>query len=187
MIKIDYPAPDFFEKSFCEDEIKKISLSDFRGKWVVLFFYPADFTFVCPTELNELSKRYEELRDMNVEVISISTDSPYVHKAWKDSSHMIKNIQFPMLSDPTGKVSRAYDVMVEHEGFSQRATFIIDPDGMVKTIEIHNNDIGRNADELIRKLHAAQHVRNNSDEACPASWNPGKETLKVKPAVAGKA
>src|SRR3989344_652353 len=149
MIKIDEKAPDFEENAFIDNKIKKIKLSDYRGKWVVLFFYPADFTFICPTELGELADKYEELKNMNVEIISVSTDTAFVHKAWHDSSETIKKIKYPMLADPAMRVTKNYETLIEDEGLSLRATFLINPEGIIKAFEFHDNNIGRSSDEII--------------------------------------
>ncbi|MFA5855819.1 MAG: redoxin domain-containing protein [Candidatus Pacearchaeota archaeon] len=177
MIKINEKAPDFKEDAFIDGDIKKISLSNYRGKWVILFFYPADFTFVCPTELGELANRYHEFKDLNAELISISTDTAFVHKAWHDASETIKKIKYPMLADPTHKICNDYGTYIEEEGLSLRASFLIDPDGIVKAFEFHNNSIGRNSDELIRKLESAIFVKEHSGNVCPMNWKPGKPTL----------
>jgi peroxiredoxin (alkyl hydroperoxide reductase subunit C) len=186
MPKINHPAPDFTLDAYHRDQITKVSLSDYRGKWVILFFYPADFTFVCPTELGELADNYQKFQELGAEVLSASTDTVFVHKAWHDTSETIKKIDFPMLADPTGKLSRDYDVMIEEEGLALRGTFIIDPDGILKAYEVNDNSIGRSAEELLRKLQAAQFVREHGGEACPASWKPGKETLKPGLDLVGK-
>ncbi len=186
MINIDKQVPDFEADAYHEEEIKKIRLSDFHGKWVVVFFYPADFTFVCPTELEDLAEHYEELQKLGVEVLSVSTDTVFVHKAWHDSSPAIRKIKFPMLADPTGKISRLFGVYSEEEGIAFRGTFLIDPDGVLKVIEIHNNDIGRNVEELIRKIQAAKFVYENEGVVCPANWEPGKEVLKPSLQLVGK-
>ncbi|MFH1752220.1 MAG: alkyl hydroperoxide reductase subunit C [archaeon] len=186
MIKINDLAPSFSLKSFHKNDFKNVNLSDFKGKWVVLFFYPADFTFVCPTELGELADKYDELKQLGVEVLSVSTDTQFVHKAWHDSSETIKKIRFPMLADPTGKVCRDYGTYIEGEGLSLRGTFIIDPDGIVKAFEVHNNDIGRSAVELIRKIQAAKFVRENKGLVCPVNWQPGEKTLKPEINLVGK-
>jgi NADH-dependent peroxiredoxin subunit C len=186
MVKINDKAPSFVEDAFYQNDIKKINLEDYRGKWVVMFFYPADFTFVCPTELGELADYYGQLQNMGVEVLSVSTDTAFVHKAWHDSSEKIKKINFPMLADPTGRVSKAYGTYISDEGLSLRGTFIIDPDGVVKAKELHDNSIGRSAKELIRKIQAAQFVRNNGGQVCPASWMPGLETLTPGVDLVGK-
>ncbi|RMD45809.1 peroxiredoxin [Candidatus Pacearchaeota archaeon] len=179
-------APDFTAEAYVNDDTKKISLSDYKGKWVVLFFYPADFTFICPTELSELADKYDKIKEVGAEVLSISTDTVFVHKAWHDHSDSIKKIKFPMVADPTGKICKAYGTYIEEEGLSLRGTFIIDPEGVLRALEIHDNSIGRNADELIRKLHAAKFVYEHGSEVCPASWEPGKETLKPGLDLVGK-
>jgi peroxiredoxin (alkyl hydroperoxide reductase subunit C) len=186
MIKINEKAPEFSEDAFIKGEIKKISLQDYKGKWIVLFFYPADFTFVCPTELGELAEKYPKLKDMEVEVISVSTDTAFVHKAWHDNSETIKKIEFPMLADPARRVCRDYGTLIEEEGLSLRATFIIDPEGFVKAFEFHNNDIGRSSEELIRKIEAAKFVKENKGSVCPMNWKPGNKTIKPGTELIGK-
>ncbi|MFC1722749.1 alkyl hydroperoxide reductase subunit C [Nanoarchaeota archaeon] len=183
---INKKAPEFTAESFQGDEIKKVSLGDYEGKWVVLLFYPADFTFICPTELGEFADNYEKLKAMGAEVLSVSTDTAFVHKAWHDTSEMIKKIKYPMVADPTGKICRDYGTYIDEEGLSLRGTFIIDPDGIVKNADVHDNSIGRSAGEVIRKLQAAQFVRENKGKVCPASWTPGKETLKPGLDLVGK-
>ena len=169
-----------------EFKIKNIKLSDYQGKWVVVFFYPADFTFVCPTELEELAHNYEKLKSMNVEILSVSTDTEFVHKAWHDNSPAIKKVAFPMVADPTGKISKMFGVYIKEEGLALRGSFIIDPDGVLKAFEIHDNSIGRSADELVRKIQAAQFVREHGGEVCPANWKPGSKTLKPELDLVGK-
>lgn len=186
MVKINELAPHFSAKSFHNGEFKGINLAEYKGRWVVLFFYPADFTFVCPTELGELADNYEELKNLNVEVLSISTDTEFVHKAWYDNSETIKKIKFPMIADPTGGICKAYGTYIKSEGLSLRGTFIIDPDGILKAYEIHENSIGRSAKELIRKIKAAQFVREHGEYVCPASWEPGDEVLKPGINLIGK-
>jgi len=186
MVNINESAPEFNENALINGEIKKISLLDYNGKWVILFFYPADFTFICPTELGELADRYEEFKSLGAEIISISTDTAYVHKAWHDTSPLIKKINYPMLSDPTHKVCMDYGTYIEEEGLSLRATFLIDPEGIIKAFEFHNNDIGRSSDELIRKLQAAKFVAENKGNVCPMSWKPGQKTIKPATELIGK-
>ncbi len=187
MIKINEKAPDFTEDAYVKgDEIKKISLSDYKGKWVVLFFYPADFTFVCPTELGDLAANYAKFKALGAEIISVSTDTAFVHKAWHDNSETIKNIEFPMLADPARRVCNAYGTLIDQEGLSLRATFIIDPDGVLKAFEFHDNNIGRNTDEIIRKIQAADFVRKNKGNVCPMNWKPGAKTLKPGINLVGK-
>jgi len=185
-VKINQQVLDFEAKAFHENKIKKIKLSDYKGKWVVVFFYPADFTFVCPTELEELAHNYEKLKSMNVEILSVSTDTEFVHKAWHDNSPAIKKVNFPMVADPTGKISKMFGVYIKEEGLALRGSFVIDPDGVLKTMEIHDNSIGRSADELVRKIQAAQFVREHGGEVCPANWKPGSRTLKPGLDLVGK-
>lgn len=186
MININEKIEDFEVEAYYQDDTKLIKSKDLRGKWLVVFFYPADFTFVCPTELNELAENYEEFQKMGVEVLSVSTDKVYTHKAWHDQSETIKKIKFPMLADPNGHLSRYFGVYIEKEGVALRGTFIIDPDGVLKACEIHNNDIGRSFKELIRKIKAAQFVAEHGDQVCPASWEEGEETLKPGMDLVGK-
>lgn len=185
-LKIGAPAPEFEAEVFHDEQIKKVKLSDYKGKWVVLFFYPADFTFVCPTELEDMADNYDKFKEMNVEVLSVSTDTVFVHKAWKDASAAIKKIQFPMVADPTQNISYDYNVLIEEEGLALRGTFLIDPNGILKLIEVNDNSIGRNAEELIRKIQAAQFVHTHGGEVCPAKWKPGSKTLKPGLDLVGK-
>lgn len=186
MVNINEEAPEFTEDAFVNGEIKKISLSDYKGKWVVLFFYPADFTFVCPTELGELADSYDKIKKLGAEVISVSTDTAFVHKAWHDNSETIKKIKFPMLADPARRVCQSYWTLIEDEGLSLRATYFIDPEGIIKAFEFHDNDIGRSANELIRKLQAAKFVAENKGQVCPMNWEPGEKTLKPGLNLVGK-
>jgi len=186
MININTIVPEFKLDAYQNKEIKNIKLSDYKGKWVVLIFYPADFTFVCPTELEDAQTYYEEVKKLGGEIMSVSTDTAFVHKAWHDESPAISKIEYPMLADPTGSVSRLFGTYIEDEGLSLRGTFIIDPDGVLKTIEIHENSIGRSAKEMLRKLEAAKFVREHDGNVCPASWEPGKDTLKPGVDLIGK-
>lgn len=176
---------DKFE-AFQDEAIEKISFKQFKDKWLVLFFYPADFTFVCPTELSELADHYEEFKKEGAEVISVSTDTAFVHKAWHDNSPAIGNVQYPMLADPTGNISKIFGTYIEAEGLSLRGTFIIDPDRILKTIEINDNNIGRSAEETVRKLQAAKFVKEHKGNVCPAKWKPGDETIKPGIDLIGK-
>jgi peroxiredoxin (alkyl hydroperoxide reductase subunit C) len=185
-MKINDVVPDFRTKAFYNNEIKEVNLSDYKGKWIIMFFYPADFTFVCPTEIGEVADNYDKLKEMNTEVLSVSCDTEFVHKAWFENSETIKKVRFPMLADPTGKISSMFGTYIDEEGLSLRGTFIIDPDGVLKAYEIHDNSIGRSTEELIRKIQAAQFVREHGGEVCPASWRPGKETLKPGLNLVGK-
>ena len=183
------PAPLFEGKVFHAGKIDTIKLADQfgkNGKWVVLFFYPADFTFVCPTELSDVADHYEELQKLGVEVISVSTDTEWAHKVWADISPTIKNVKYPMLADPTGIVCKAYGVYIPEEGLADRGRFIIDPDGVVKSIEITDGPLGRNIEETLRQIKALQHMRANPGVACPAKWATGAKTLKPGADLAGK-
>jgi len=185
-IIIGEKAPSFKTEIFQDNNIKKISLEDYKGKWVVLVFYPADFTFICPTELGDLADKYPEFQKIDAEILSISTDTTFVHKAWHDNSETIAKIKFPMVADPTGKICKDYGTYIYEEGLSLRGTFIIDPDGILKAYELHDNSIGRSSVELFRKLQAAQYVRKHGDQVCPANWTPGKDTLKPGLDLVGK-
>ena len=183
---INNPAPQFEAEVYHNNEIRKVKLSDYRGKWVVLVFYPADFTFICPTELGSLADHYGTFQELGVEVLSVSTDTAFVHKAWHDASETIRKIRFPMVADPSGKICWEYKTLIPEEGLSLRGTFIIDPEGILKAYEVHDNSIGRSSDELIRKIKAAQFVRENGGEVCPANWKPGAATLKPGLDLIGK-
>ena len=183
---INSSLPAFKVQAFHKGAFKAVSDADVRGKWAVFFFYPADFTFVCPTELGDLADRYAELQKMGVEVYSVSTDTHFVHKAWHDASETIKKVAYPMLGDPTGTLTRAFGVHIEEEGLAYRGTFVVAPDGRIKIAEIHDNGIGRNAEELVRKIQAAQFVASHPGEVCPAKWKPGASTLKPGLDLVGK-
>ena len=155
-------------------------------KWTVLLFYPADFTFICPTELEAAAMMYPQFKKEKAEILSVSTDTVFVHKAWHDNSTAIAKIKFPMVADPTGKLCRALGTYIEEEGISLRATFIVDPKGIIKAMEIHDNSIGRNIDEILRKLQAAKFVSEHKAEVCPVNWKPGEKTLKPGLNLVGK-
>lgn len=176
----------FKATAFHNGEFVDVTNDDVKGKWAVFVFYPADFTFVCPTELGDVADHYEQLKEMGVEVYSVSTDTHFVHKAWHDASETIKKIKFPMIGDPTGRISRNFDVMIEEDGVALRGTFIIDPDGVIKTAEVNDLGIGRSAKDLVRKVQAAQYVASHDGEVCPASWQPGEETLSPSLDLVGK-
>jgi len=186
MVKINHKIPDVALEAYHNGKTKKIRLSEYKGKWLVLVFYPADFTFVCPTELGELADYYERFKELGAEVMSVSTDTVFVHKAWHDNSPTIKKIKFPMGADPTGELSRQFGTYIEEEGLSLRGSFIIDPDGVLKAFEVHDNSIGRSAKELLRKIQAAKFVGEHKGQVCPASWEPGKKTLKPGLGLVGK-
>ncbi|MDK2808252.1 MAG: NADH-dependent peroxiredoxin subunit [Clostridiales bacterium] len=164
----------------------EVSEETFQGKWSIVCFYPADFTFVCPTELEDLQDHYEELKALGAEVYSVSTDTHYTHKAWHDTSEAIKKITYTMIGDPSHALSKNFDVLIENDGIADRGTFLIDPDGVIQSLEINAGNIGRDANVLISKIKAAQYVRNNPSEVCPAKWKEGEKTLKPSLDLVGK-
>jgi NADH-dependent peroxiredoxin subunit C len=183
---INSKVPDFKVQAYQNEGFKTVTQNDLMGKWSIFFFYPADFTFVCPTELGDMADRYAEFQKMGVEVYGISTDTHFTHKAWHDTSETIKKIKYPMLADPTGHLSRAFGVYIEEDGMAYRGTFLINPEGRIKVAELHDNGIGRNAEELLRKTQAAQFIAKNPNEVCPAKWRPGEKTLKPGLDLVGK-
>lgn len=183
---INTRIPEFSVQAFHNGEFVTVTDKDVLGKWAVFFFYPADFTFVCPTELVDLQEKYAKLKSLGVEVYSVSTDSHFVHKAWHDTSDSIKQLEYPMLADPTGLLSRAFGVMDEASGMAYRGTFVSDPEGMIKLVEIQDTSVGRNADELLRKVEAVQFVAAHPGEVCPAKWKEGAATLKPSIDLVGK-
>lgn len=186
MLKVGDTIPDMEFEVFHKNEIKKMKFSDFKGKWLILLFYPADFTFVCPTELEEAAENYDKFKKENAEIISVSVDTAFVHKAWHDTSNAIKKISFPMAADPTKNICKTFNTLIENDGLSIRATFIIDPEGKIKSIEMHDNGIGRNIKETLRKLEAAKFIAENQGYVCPASWTPDKKALKPSLDLIGK-
>lgn len=179
--------PEFKVQAFHEGKFKEISQEELKGKWSVLFFYPADFTFVCPTELEDMADNYEELKKMGVEVYSVSTDTHFTHKAWHDTSEKIKKIKFPMLADPTAKLTKSLGVYIKEAGLADRGTFVFNKEGILKIIEMNDGGIGRNADELLRKIKAAQYIEKHPDQVCPAKWkDESSETLKPGLDLVGK-
>ena len=167
---INQHIPEFTTEAFVNGEFKTISSEDTKGKWSIFMFYPHDFTFVCPTELEDMAEHYEELQGLGVEVYAVSTDSHFVHKAWHDSSVAISKVKYPMLGDGTGKITRGFNIMIEDEHAALRGTFLV----------------GRSAKDMIRKVKAAQYVRDNDGEVCPAAWEAGQETLKPSLDLVGK-
>jgi peroxiredoxin (alkyl hydroperoxide reductase subunit C) len=186
MVQIDEKVIDFEAEAFHNNDIKTLRLSDFRGKWVVMIFYPGDFTFVCPTELEEAAAYYDKFKMAGAEILGVSTDSKWVHAAWHEASPAIGKVQYPLLADPTGSLCRQFGVYIESEGVARRGSFIIDPDGVLRTMEVHSNSIGRNTKELLRKLQAAMYVAQNNGEVCPAGWEPGDTTLQPGLHLVGK-
>ncbi|MBS0345777.1 MAG: peroxiredoxin [Proteobacteria bacterium] len=186
MSLINTEIKPFKATAFSNGKFVPVSDADLKGKWSVVFFYPADFTFVCPTELGDLADVYPEFQKLGVEVYSVSTDTHFTHKAWADASETIKKIKYPMIGDPTGAITRGFDVMIEEEGLALRGTFVINPEGVIKVAEIHDLGIGRDARELLRKVQAAQYVASHPGEVCPAKWTPGEATLSPSLDLVGK-
>ncbi len=178
MSMINKEIADFRVNAFHDGEFKTVTKEEILGKWSVFFFYPADFTFVCPTELEDLAEQYEQFRSIGCEVYSISTDTHFVHKAWKETSPRIQKIQFPMLADPTHAICIDFGVLIPEDGLAERGSFIINPEGKIVGYEITAGNVGRNAQELLRKVQACQFVHAHGDQVCPANWKPGAETLK---------
>ena len=176
----------FQTTAFHNGEFVDVSDEDLKGKWSVVFFYPADFTFVCPTELGDLADNYAEFQRLGVEIYSVSTDTHFTHKAWHETSDTIGKIRYPMLSDPTLAISRSFEILREEQGLADRGTFVIDPDGVIQVVEITAEGIGRNAVELLRKIKAAQYVREHPNEVCPAKWEEGDDTLAPSLDLVGK-
>lgn len=186
MTMVNKSIPEFTVQAYHNGEFKEVSNADIKGKWAVFVFYPADFTFVCPTELEDLAKHHEELKGLGVEVFSVSTDTHFTHKAWHDTSPAIGTIKYAMLADPTGVLARGFGVMIEEEGLALRGTFVVNPEGIVKVEEVHDLGIGRSAKDLVRKIKAAQYVASNDGEVCPAAWEEGQKTLTPSLDLVGK-
>ena len=186
MSVINTEVKPFKATAFHNGKFLPVSDADLRGKWSVVFFYPADFTFVCPTELGDLADEYASFQNMGVEIYAVSTDTHFTHKAWHDASDTIKKIRYPMIGDPTGSITRNFGVMIEEEGLALRGTFVINPEGVIKVCEIHDLGIGRDAKELLRKVQAAQYVASHPGEVCPAKWTPGEATLSPSLDLVGK-
>ncbi|PIE43475.1 MAG: peroxiredoxin [Gammaproteobacteria bacterium] len=186
MALINTQIKPFQATAFKEGEFIEVSDQDLKGKWSVFFFYPADFTFVCPTELGDIADHYEEFQKRGVEIYSVSTDTHFTHKAWHDSSDTIGKIKYTMIGDPKGEITRHFDVMREDQGLADRATFVVDPDGVIQAIEITAEGVGRDADDLVRKVKAAQYVAAHPGEVCPAAWKEGEETLAPSLDLVGK-
>ncbi|MFN7252329.1 MAG: alkyl hydroperoxide reductase subunit C [Anaerobacillus sp.] len=176
----------FSAKAYKNGEFIDVTEQSLKGQWSIFCFYPADFTFVCPTELEDLQNEYATLKELGVEVYSVSTDTHFTHKGWHDSSPTIGKITYAMIGDPSQKISRNFEVLNEEDGLADRGTFIIDPDGVIQTVEISAGGIGRDASILVNKIKAAQYVRNNPGEVCPAKWQEGSETLKPSLDLVGK-
>jgi peroxiredoxin len=183
---INTEVQPFKATAFHNGKFVDVTEETLKGKWSVMFFYPADFTFVCPTELGDLADNYAEFRELGVEIYAVSTDTHFTHKAWHDTSETIGKIQFPMIGDPTGAITRNFGVMIEEAGLAERGTFVMNPEGRIQIIEINAGGIGRNAEELLRKIKAAQYVAAHPGEVCPAKWKEGEATLAPSLDLVGK-
>jgi len=189
MSLINTQVPAFQATAYHKGKFVPVSQDNFKGKWSVVVFYPADFTFVCPTELGDLADNYAEFQKLGAEVYGVSTDTHFTHKAWHDTSDTIKKVQYPLVGDPSHQLATFFQVLItegEDTGLALRGTFIIDPEGRIKTIEVHDNGIGRDASETLRRLKAAQYVAAHPGEVCPAKWEQGAETLKPSLDLVGK-
>jgi NADH-dependent peroxiredoxin subunit C len=186
MSLINSSVKPFKATAFHNGKFVDVTDASFKGKWSVVVFYPADFTFVCPTELEDLANNYAEFQKLGVEIYGVSTDSHFAHKAWHDTSEAIKKVNYPLVGDPTGTLTRNFDVMIEEDGMALRGTFVINPEGQIKLCEIHDNGIGRDASELLRKVKAAQYVASHPGEVCPAKWTEGASTLTPSLDLVGK-
>lgn len=183
---INSEVKPFSAQAYHNGKFVPVTEADLKGKWSVVFFYPADFTFVCPTELGDLADNYAQFQSMGVEIYSVSTDTHFTHKAWHDTSDTIAKIQYPMVADPTGTISRNFGVMIEEAGLADRGTFVVDPQGRIQIVEINAGGIGRDASELLRKVKAAQYVAAHPGEVCPAKWQEGDATLAPSLDLVGK-
>ncbi len=179
MSVINTVIEDFETQAYQNGEFKAVTKSNLLGKWNVLFFYPADFTFVCPTELADLADLYPKFQEAGCEVYGVSTDTHFVHKAWVESDALLSNVKYPLLADPCHTLSKAFDVYTEGAGLAERGTFIINPEGVIVGLEISAGNVGRNAVELLRRVQASQFVYEHGNELCPARWTPGAETIKL--------
>ena len=186
MSLINTEVKPFKATAYLNGEFIDVTEADMKGQWSIFFFYPADFTFVCPTELGDLADNYAKFKKLGVEIYSVSTDTHFTHKAWHDSSETIGKLQYPMIADPALQISRNFEVLIEEAGLAERGTFVVDPDGKIQIVEINAGNIGRNAEELLRKVKAAQYVRENPNEVCPAKWKEGEETLAPSLDLVGK-
>ena len=188
MIRVGKPAPVFKAQAYFPEDrkISEVSSEDYQGKWLIMLFYPADFTFSCPTELSAIGAKKKIFSENNIEVVAVSTDKVFSHMIWSKTSPAVKKFRYPMLADPTGEISRAFDVYVEEEGLSLRGVFVIDPDGIVQTATVHNLAIGRNSEEIERQVLAAQFARTNPNKGIPANWQPGDAAIDTGDDMVGQ-
>jgi len=183
-LRVGQQAPDFTATAVFDQEFKTIKLSEYHGKYVVLFFYPLDFTFVCPTEITAFSDRYEEFNILGTAVLGVSVDSEFSHLAWIQTDRKsggVGDLNYPLISDIKKEISAAYNVLDPASGIALRGLFIIDKDGILQHATINNLAFGRSVDETLRTLQAIQHVQSHPDEVCPAGWQPGDKTMIPDP------
>lgn len=185
-MKINQSLPTFSAQAYHQGKFVPVSNDTVAGKWSVFFFYPADFSFVCPTELEDLADNYDKFQQLNVEIYSVSTDTHFSHKAWHDTSEAIKKIQYPMIGDPSLVLTKGFGVLRDEQGLADRGTFVVDPEGKVQIIEITSEGVGRSAEELLRKIKAVQYVAGHPNEVCPAKWKEGEKTLAPSLDLVGK-
>lgn len=183
---IGHEIDDFKVNAYQDGKTKEVTKNDVLGKWSIFFFYPADFSFVCPTELEALQDKYDDFKKADADIYSVSEDTEFVHKAWAEASEKIGKIKYNMLADPAGKLARMFDVLDEDAGQAYRGVFIVDPDGKIQSYTINNMGIGRSADEILQTLQAAQFVREHGDRVCPANWKPGQDSIKPSLDLVGK-
>lgn len=186
MALINTQIKPFKATAYHHGEFVEVSDETIRGRWSAFVFYPADFTFVCPTELEDLADHYAAFQELGVDIYGVSTDTHFAHKAWHDTSEAISKVKYALVGDPTATLARNFEVLIEEEGVALRGTFLVDPEGKIKLYEIHDNGIGRNAEELLRKVKAAQYVANHPGEVCPAKWKEGDRTLEPSLDLVGK-
>ena len=186
MSLINTEIKPFKATAYHDGKFVPVTNETLKGKWSVFVFYPADFTFVCPTELGDLADNYAEFKKLGVEIYGVSTDTHFAHKAWNDTSDTINKVRYPLVGDPTATLARNFDVLIEADGLAYRGTFVINPAGLIKIMEVHDNGIGRDAKELLRKVKAAQYVASHPGEVCPAKWTPGAGTLSPSLDLVGK-
>ena len=186
MSLINTQIKPFKATAYHNGKFVEVSNETVAGKWSIFVFYPADFTFVCPTELEDLAEQYAEFQKLGAEIYAVSTDTHFSHKAWHDTSDAIGKVNYPMIGDPTHTLARNFEVLIEEEGVALRGTFVVNPEGYIKVMEVHDNGIGRVASELLRKVKAAQYIAAHPGEVCPAKWEEGAETLKPSLDLVGK-
>lgn len=186
MSLINTKIKPFHNSAFKQGQFIELTEKDTEGKWSIFFFYPADFTFVCPTELGDLADHYAEFKKLGVDIYSVSTDTHFTHKAWHSSSETIGKIEYAMIGDPTGSLTRNFEIMRENQGLADRGTFVVDPNGIIQAMEVTAEGIGRDAADLLRKVKAAQYVASHPGEVCPAKWQEGAATLSPSLDLVGK-